>query len=59
MRVDFKCENWKLSCYELYLEIVNIRKELTLVSSNNQDVYADKLITLLKSIEVLVWLILE
>ena len=59
VRVDFKCENWKLSCYELYLEIVNIRKELTLVSSNNQDVYADKLITLLKSIEVLVWLILE
>ena len=59
VRVDYKCEDWKLSCYELYLEIVNIRKELTLVSSNNQDVYADKLITLLKSIEVLVWLILE
>lgn len=59
VRIDYKCEDWKLSCYELYLEIVNIRKELTLVSSNNQDVYADKLITLLKSIEVLVWLILE
>lgn len=59
IRVDFKCESWKLSCYELYLEIVNIRKELLLVSSDNQDIYAEKLIALLKSIEVLVWLILE
>ena len=59
IRVDFKCESWKLSCYELYLEIVNIRKELMLVSSDNPDIYADKLIALLKSIEVLVWLILE
>ena len=59
VRVDFKCENWKLSCYELYLEIINIRKELMLVSSDNQDIYAEKLIALLKSIEVLVWLILE
>lgn len=59
IRVDFKCESWKLSCYELYLEIVNIRKELMLVSSDNQDIYAEKLIALLKSIEVLVWLILE
>ena len=59
VRVDFKCENWKLSCYELYLEIVNIRKELMLVSSDNQDIYAEKLIALLKSIEVLVWLILD
>lgn len=59
VRVDFKCESWKLSCYELYLEIVNIRKELMLVSSDNQDIYAEKLIALLKSIEVLVWLILE
>ena len=57
--VDFKCESWKLSCYELYIEIVNIRKELMLVSSDNQDIYAEKLIALLKSIEVLVWLILE
>jgi hypothetical protein len=30
-----------------------------LVSSDNQDIYAEKLIALLKSIEVLVWLILE
>lgn len=59
IRVDFKCESWKLSCYELYLEIVNIRKELMLVSSDNPDIYAEKLIALLKSIEVLVWLILE
>lgn len=59
IRVDFKCESWKLSCYELYIEIVNIRKELMLVSSDNQDIYAEKLIALLKSIEVLVWLILE
>lgn len=59
IRVDFKCESWKLSCYELYLEIVIIRKELLLVSSDNQDIYAEKLIALLKSIEVLVWLILE
>lgn len=59
VRVDFKCENWKLSCYELYLEIINIRKELMLVSSDNQDIYAEKLIALLKSIEVLVSLILE
>lgn len=59
IRVDFKCESWKLSCYELYIEIVNIRKELMLVSSDNQDIYAQKLIALLKSIEVLVWLILE
>ncbi len=59
VRVDFKCENWKLSCYELYLELINIRKELMLVSSDNQDIYAEKLIALLKSIEVLVWLILE
>lgn len=59
IRVDFKCESWKLSCYELYLEIVNIRKELMLLSSDNQDIYAEKLIALLKSIEVLVWLILE
>ena len=59
IRVDFKCESWKLSCYELYLEIVNIRKELLLVSSDNQDIYAEKLIALLKSIEVLVWIILE
>ena len=59
VRVDFKCENWKLSCYELYLEIINIRKELMLVSSDNQDIYAEKLIALLKSIEVLVWLILD
>ena len=59
IRVDFKCESWKLSCYELYLEIVNIRKEFMLVSSDNQDIYAEKLIALLKSIEVLVWLILE
>ena len=59
IRVDFKCESWKLSCYELYIEIVNIRKELLLVSSDNQDIYAEKLIALLKSIEVLVWLILE
>ena len=59
IRVDFKCESWKLSCYELYLEIVNIRKELLLVSSDNQDIYAEKLIALLKPIEVLVWLILE
>lgn len=59
IRVDFKCESWKLSCYELYLEIVNIRKELMLVSSDNPDIYAEKLIELLKSIEVLVWLILE
>ena len=59
IRVDFKCESWKLSCYELYLEIVNIRTELMLVSSDNPDIYAEKLIALLKSIEVLVWLILE
>lgn len=59
IRVDFKCESWKLSCYELYIEIVNIRKELMLVSSDNQDIYAEKLIALLKSIEILVWLILE
>lgn len=59
IRVDFKCESWKLSCYELYIEIVNIRKELMLVSLDNQDIYAEKLIALLKSIEVLVWLILE
>ncbi len=59
VRVDFKCENWKLSCYELYLEIINIRKELMLVLSDNQDIYAEKLIALLKSIEVLVWLILD
>ena len=59
IRVDFKCESWKLSCYELYIEIVYIRKELMLVSSDNQDIYAEKLIALLKSIEVLVWLILE
>lgn len=59
IRVDFKCESWKLSCYELYIEIVNIRKELMLVSSDNQDIYAEKLIALLKSIEVLVWLTLE
>ena len=59
VRVDFKCENWKLSCYELYLEIINIRKELMLVSSDNQEISAAKLIALLKSIEVLVWLILE
>lgn len=59
IRVDFKCESWKLSCYELYIEIVNIRKELMLVSSDNPDIYAEKLIALLKSIEVLVWLILE
>ena len=59
IRVDFKCESWKLSCYELYIEIVNIGKELMLVSSDNQDIYAEKLIALLKSIEVLVWLILE
>lgn len=59
IRVDFKCESCKLSCYELYIEIVNIRKELMLVSSDNQDIYAEKLIALLKSIEVLVWLILE
>ena len=59
VQVDFKCESWKLSCYELYIEIANIRKELALVVSETQDIYAEKLIALLKSIEVLVWLTLE
>lgn len=59
VQVDFKCESWKLSCYELYIEITNIRKELALVVSGTQDIYAEKLIALLKSIEVLVWLTLE
>ncbi len=59
VQVDFKCESWKLSCYELYIEIANIRKELALVVSGTQDIYAEKLIALLKSIEVLVWLTLE
>ena len=59
VQVDFKCESWKLSCYELYIEIANIRKELALVVSGTQDIYAEKLIALLKSVEVLVWLILE
>ena len=59
VQVDFKCESWKLSCYELYIEIANIRKELALVVSGTQDIYAEKLIALLKSVEVLVWLTLE
>jgi len=45
--------------YTMVSGFANIRKELMLVSSDNPDIYAEKLIALLKSIEVLVWLILE
>ncbi len=36
---------------ELYIEIANIRKELALVVSGTQDIYAEKLDVLLKFIK--------
>ncbi|MGT2785057.1 hypothetical protein [Streptococcus merionis] len=48
---------WRLVCYETYIETTIVRKEIERVADNDQDVFATKVSQLLKSIEVLLWLI--
>lgn len=48
---------WRLACYELYVETVVIRKEFEQISQPERDEFASKLSQILKSLEVLIWLL--
>ncbi|GGE33157.1 hypothetical protein [Streptococcus himalayensis] len=48
---------WRLVGYETYLETCLLRKEIELVADADRDIFAGKVSQLLKSIEVLLWLI--
>lgn len=49
--------SWRLACYETYLELAILRQDLALVSDFDRDSFAVKVCQLLKSLEVLVWLV--
>lgn len=48
---------WRLVCYETYVETTIVRKEIEQVTDRQQDIFATKVSQLLKSVEVLLWLI--
>lgn len=51
--------DWRLTAYQAYLETQLLRKEFELMRQDGQDEFADQLVQLLKSIEVLLWLMIS
>lgn len=47
---------WRLACYELYIETVLFRKEIEQSVALDRDEFASSLCQILKSVEVLIWL---
>lgn len=55
--LTYDTDYWKLVCYSCYIELVLIRREFEQVINVNVDPFAKKIIDLLKSLEVLLWLV--
>ncbi|MBP2621323.1 hypothetical protein ACVRXQ_10410 [Streptococcus panodentis] len=55
--MNYDAPLWQLTCYESYIETSLLRKELEQELAADRDVFASKVTQLLKSIEVLLWLI--
>lgn len=55
--MGYEVPEWRISCYETYLEVVLLRKEFEQITDSERDGFACKLTQLLKALEVLVWLI--
>lgn len=49
--------SWRLACYDLYIGVVLLRKEFEQMSQLDRDKFAHQLCQILKSMEVLIWLI--
>ena len=55
--MSYQEPTWQLNCYETYIETTLLRKELEQAADGDRDQFACKVSQLLKSIEVLLWLI--
>ena len=55
--MSYQEPTWQLKCYETYIETTLLRKELEQAADGDRDQFACKVSQLLKSIEVLLWLI--
>lgn len=55
--LTYDVASWQLACYECYIELVLIRREFEQQLDVQDDPFANKLIHLLKSLEVLLWLV--
>lgn len=53
--LTYEVPSWQLACYECYIEVFLIRREFEQLDIQN-DIFANKLTHLLKSLEVLLWL---
>ncbi|MGT2933990.1 hypothetical protein [Streptococcus catagoni] len=58
-RPDYKSSDWQLSCYQTYIETVFLRKEFQTLLKGDRDLFACQLVSLLKSLEVLLWLVMS
>lgn len=56
--LNYALSDGKLACYEAYMTMAVTRQELDLVDRQG-DVFIEKVIQLLKALEVMLWLILE
>lgn len=59
LALGYTVTNWKLALYETYIEVANVRKDLSLIENGGNDPYIDKLIGLLHSIEISVRMLME
>ncbi|CQR25594.1 hypothetical protein BN1356_01936 [Streptococcus varani] len=57
--IAYDAADWKLSCYELYIELSILRKELEYKSDLGRDSFSLQVSHLLKALEVLIWLLVS